>query len=119
MLLIILVTPLWADEQQIIVTSEVTTEVETRPSMTAELASIILPAAPKAIKLDYWQEFDLTFWQSLPFAFLWGHIFERQIKPSTAANWNAIGVFAVSISAWNAFMHARRVMDYERERQSH
>lgn len=107
-----------ADEQQGFFTPGTTAEVETRPSMTAEIASIVLPATPEVRKLDYWQEFDLTFWQSLPFAFLWGHIFERQIKPSTAANWNAIGVFAVSISAWNAFMQARRVMDYERERQT-
>lgn len=62
--------------------------------------------------LNYAQEVDIVFWQTLPFAALWGHFLERQLaglgNPGAAANWTAIMVFAVAVSATNAVMHANK-----------
>ncbi len=61
----------------------------------------------------FWQEADITFWQTLPFATLWGHFIERQFSaimfPGAAAHWNAIAAFATVVSAGNALIHAQRV----------
>ena len=63
----------------------------------------------------FWQEFDITFWQTLPFATLWGYFIDRQLSslilPGSAAHWQAILPFAAFVSAGNAFIHARKVMN--------
>lgn len=69
---------------------------------------------PSLAKTDFWQEADITFWQTLPFATLWGHLIERQFSalmfPGAAVHWNAVVAFATVVSAGNAIIHARRVV---------
>ncbi|MFC1510896.1 hypothetical protein ACFL5U_00715 [Candidatus Margulisiibacteriota bacterium] len=71
---------------------------------------------------NFMQEFDLTFWQTLPWAALWSHFAERQIKaqtnPGSSADWQVIFSVATVTSAANAFFHARHVMENERTGRS-
>ncbi|MBU0501670.1 MAG: hypothetical protein ABIH69_04020 [bacterium] len=83
------------------------------------LAATGLAATEEAVVVEkgpnFWQEFDVIFFQTLPFAGLWGHFLERQISgyvaPGVAANWNTIAAFAIIVSARNAFMHASKVIE--------
>lgn len=84
---------------------------------TAEVSSLTTSEA------NFYQEFDITFWQTLPFAALWGHFIDRQLSsfmfPGATAHWNAIAAFAAVVSAGNAFVHSRRVIENERTRDRH
>ena len=54
---------------------------------------------------DFWQEFDITFWQTAPFAVFWTYLVGSQLGPM---NWtNALGLAAL-ISAGNACLHAKK-----------
>ena len=59
------------------------------------------------------QQFDIVFWQTMPFATLWGYFIDRQLSnfmyPGSAAHWQVIIPFAVVVSAANAALHAQRV----------
>ena len=71
----------------------------------------------------FWQEFDITFWQTLPFASLMGYFVDRHLSsimfPAAAAHWQAILPFAIVISAGNAFIHAgKRVESGKRKAES-
>ena len=78
---------------------------------TVEVSSLITAETGKAI---FWQEVDITFWQTVPFATFWGYFLERQlsslISPGTAVHWEVILPFTVLISAGNAYLHAKREM---------
>ncbi len=50
-------------------------------------------------------EFDITFWQTLPFATLWSSLAAAQFG---AVNWAGVVGFSVGASAANALLHARR-----------
>jgi len=73
-----------------------------------------LAATEEVRSHDFWQEADITFWQTLPFATLWGFVIERQFSalmfPGSSAHWNAIISFAAVVSAGNAWLHAREVV---------
>lgn len=71
------------------------------------LAAPILAETAQAHKLNYWQEFDITFWQTLPFAAFWGYAINTQLAGGGAVNWNAILAAAAAVSAVNANLHAR------------
>ena len=62
---------------------------------------------------NFWQEIDIIFFQTLPFAAFWGHVLDQNICAnlaiSGAPHWNAIVGFAVVVSAVNAKMHAQKV----------
>jgi len=77
------------------------------------LLVVCLLAGP-SLALNQAQEFDITFWQTLPFAVFWGHLAERQISayllPGSATHWNAIGLFALVVSVGNALVHSSKVM---------
>ena len=68
---------------------------------------------------NFWQEFDITFWQTFPFATLIGYIGERQLSsimfPGSAVHWDAIIAFSTILSAGNAAMNAQKVMDSEKD----
>jgi hypothetical protein len=59
------------------------------------------------------QEFDIIFWQTLPFAALWGCLLERQVSLSLLGGgptrWGPVLTVAVLVSAGNAALHARKV----------
>lgn len=77
---------------------------------TVEVSSL---ATAEAANGKFQQEFDIVFWQTFPFAALWGHFLDRQLSsfmyPGSAAHWEVIVPFAIAVSATNAFLHARRV----------
>jgi len=50
-------------------------------------------------------EFDITFWQTLPFAALWSSLAAAQFG---AVNWTGVMAFSVGASAANALVHAKR-----------
>ncbi|MFC1637537.1 hypothetical protein ACFL1W_00805 [Candidatus Margulisiibacteriota bacterium] len=78
--------------------------------VTAEAVS--LPADTNVA--NFWQEADITFWQTLPFATLWCHFADRQAStymfPGSETHWEAVLVFATIISVSNALFHASEVM---------
>ena len=103
----ILLTPVMASTLEVnVVSNEVTTTSSLEPLNVGK----------------FWQEFDITFWQSLPFATLWGHLFERQaanyLYPGIAARWDVIMTFAVVTSVGNAWFHASSVSENERKRHN-
>jgi len=61
----------------------------------------------------FYQQADIVFWQTMPFATLWGYFIDRQLSnfmySGSAAHWQAIIPFAVAVSAVNAYLHARKV----------
>lgn len=72
---------------------------------------------------DYWQEFDMTFWQTLPFAIFWTHVldvqFSNYILKTTEPHWGVVSLLAVGLSALNASFNANQVMKNERTGYSH
>jgi hypothetical protein len=71
---------------------------------------------------NFWQEFDITFWQTLPFATLGMYFVETQMSnimfPGSEVHWNAIMLFSTIISAGNAFIQAGEVVNSERTGRS-
>jgi len=57
---------------------------------------------------NFWTQFDITFWQTVPFAAFWGYVASTQLSPG-AVNWSPILSFTLAASAVNAYFHARRV----------
>lgn len=64
--------------------------------------------AEGASKVSFWTQFDITFWQTFPFASFWGYAVSSQLLHG-AVNWSPILNFALAASAANAYFHARRV----------
>ena len=96
LILTFLITPLWA------VTDEVTTpEVIVLP----DLSHITVEVEP----VSYWQEVDIVFWQTLPFAILWTHFLERQLSSRSEANWDLIISSSTFLAFWNGVMQAQKV----------
>lgn len=73
---------------------------------TVETSSILTREAQKA---NFWQEFDITFWQTVPFAAFWGYVLCLQLAGGGAVNWDTVGKATLIISAINAGLHARKV----------
>ncbi len=80
----------------------------------AETMEVLSSVTLEARTLNFWQEADITFWQTLPFAALWGYFIDRQLSsfmyPGSEAHWRVILPFAVVVSAGNAMLHAREVI---------
>ena len=83
---------------------------------------IATPACASSQSDRFWQEFDITFWQTLPFASLMGYFVDRQLSSimfaGTPAHWQAIIPFTIAVSAGNAFIHAGKTVTNERKRDS-
>ncbi|MBI5399219.1 hypothetical protein HZB07_01190 [Candidatus Saganbacteria bacterium] len=64
-------------------------------------------------KANVWQEIDITFWQTMPFAIFWTHLAERQISnmivPGAATRWEIILPISAVIALGNAWVHNRRL----------
>ena len=60
------------------------------------------------------QETDIVFWQTLPFAALWGYFLDREVfvllSPGSPVNWTTIGVFAGVVSVANAVVYANKAV---------
>ncbi|MFH1541903.1 MAG: hypothetical protein ABIE84_02295 [bacterium] len=73
------------------------------------------PEAQPQPEHNFWQEFDITFWQGLPWITIWTHFAERQIQaqqnPGQPANWTVILSASTVLSAINAYQHSRRVAE--------
>jgi hypothetical protein len=61
-------------------------------------------------KINFWTEFDITFWQTLPFATFWGYVVASQLSPGVV-NWSPVMNFALAVSVGNAIIHARRAVN--------
>jgi hypothetical protein len=58
---------------------------------------------------SFWTEFDLAFWQTLPFATFWSYAVATQIAQGGALNWSPVMNAALLFSLGNAVIHARQV----------
>ena len=57
---------------------------------------------------NFLTEFDITFWQTLPFAALWSSFAAAQLAAGGPVNWSAVLSFSAAASAVNAFAHAKK-----------
>ncbi len=73
--------------------------------------------ATQEAQANYLQEFDITFWQTLPFAAFWANLIDRQLATTIglagAPHWTAILGAAALISAANAAFSAERAAKSE------
>lgn len=58
---------------------------------------------------NFLTEFDITFWQTLPFAALLSYFIDSQLSAGGAVDWGPIAYFSVGASAVNAVLHARKI----------
>jgi len=74
-------------------------------------------ATTEATGKNYWQEFDIVFWQTAPFAIFWGNLLDQQVAASLAISgfphWQMILGFAAVVSVTNAAYHAHRATTLE------
>jgi hypothetical protein len=107
---IIFVTPVLADFP--LVTGEVTGEATPSP----DTSRVTIEVEP----INYWQEVDIVFWQTLFFATIWTHQLERQLSKKPEADWTVAVSAAAVLSFANALVHARHVFEEnERTGNSH
>lgn len=59
--------------------------------------------------LSFWTQFDITFWQTMPFAVFWGYLIGSQLSRGGEVNMSPAINIALLVSAANAYVHARRV----------
>ncbi|MBN3033016.1 MAG: hypothetical protein JW873_02865 [Candidatus Saganbacteria bacterium] len=71
----------------------------------AEVASPL--TAEAGYQANFMTEFDITFWQTLPFAAFWSYLAAAQFSP--ASGWQIALPAAVAVSAVNAGLHARKM----------
>lgn len=75
----------------------------------AETIEVTSPASREVRQqANFLTEFDITFWQTLPFAALWSSFIASQLAAGGAVNWSQIGYFSAAISAVNAVVHAKK-----------
>jgi hypothetical protein len=73
------------------------------------LTSVSFAGTEEAATNNFLTEFDLTFWQTLPFAVFWAYLADRQLSPNGSSHWGLVVPFSVVFSAANAFFHAKKV----------
>jgi hypothetical protein len=74
----------------------------------------LVSAATVEATPNFWTEFDVTFWQTVPFAAFWGYVAASQLARGGAVDWAPIVSFTLAISAVNAALHARRLTNPSR-----
>ena len=75
----------------------------------ADTIEAVTPATQEVgTQANFLTEFDITFWQTLPFAALWTSFAASQLASGGAVNWNAVLYVSAAASAVNAFVHAKR-----------
>lgn len=88
-------------------------------AQTMESVSLI---TPEARTLNFIQEIDLTFWQTMPFGLMWGYFIDQQITSAfnlpDAPHWVPILSFSAVVSFLNAYRHSQKVMESEGKRNN-
>jgi hypothetical protein len=74
--------------------------------MALLIVTPVLAETAEAQKSNYWAEFDITFWQTLPFAAFWGYVAASELSAGGLVQWSHIAYFAAGASAVNAYLHA-------------
>ena len=78
---------------------------------SASLAQTLEAQSPP----NFWQEFDITFWQTFPFATLIGYFADQQISTlvssGSAPNWQIVLPISIAVSAANAYFQAGKVVN--------
>lgn len=59
---------------------------------------------------NFLTEFDITFWQTMPWACFWGYAIGTQINRGGSVDWNTILALSAGISAANGWMQAKKVV---------
>jgi hypothetical protein len=72
----------------------------------------------EAATANFWQEADIVFWQTMPFAAIWCGLLDSQLSASfalgAAPHWEAILAISAIVSAANGYFYARKVEQNER-----
>ena len=83
-------------------------------AQTMESVSMI---TPEVRTLNFMQEVDMTFWQTMPFGLMWGYFMDQQISSvfnwPDAPHWGPILSFSTMVSLLNAYQHSQKVMKSE------
>jgi hypothetical protein len=75
----------------------------------AETIEATAPASREAgLAANFLTEFDITFWQTMPFAALWSSFIAGQLTPGGAVNWGHVAYVSIAVSAVNAVLHAKK-----------
>lgn len=74
------------------------------------VANAAFASTQEAAASNFLTECDITFWQTLPFAALWGYFLDSQLSAGAALHWEIVVPVAIAISAGNAYFHARKVV---------
>jgi len=92
---------------------QITTETTSLlPQLTTEAVSFnvtfLSSAEVSGVKVkSFWTEFDITFWQTFPFAVFWSYLVAQQFSQGQQLNWLPVVNVAIVISAANAYFQAR------------
>ena len=73
---------------------------------TAEAPSLL---STEVHTMNYWQEFDITFWQTFPYAAFWGYAISTQMARGGEVNWSPVINITLAASLLNAALYAKRV----------
>jgi hypothetical protein len=69
------------------------------------------------------QETDITFWQTFPYATIWGYFIDAGTSNifslAGAPHWGPILGFSVGVAAVNAVLHTQKVMKHEGTGDNH
>jgi hypothetical protein len=80
--------------------------------LTPVLAETIEATAPASQEVrqqaNCLAEFDITFWQTLPFAGLWSYFIASQLAGGGAVNWGHIAYFSLAAATINAALQAKK-----------
>jgi hypothetical protein len=77
--------------------------------LLAETVAATSPASREAgPRANFLTEFDITFWQTLPFITMWSSFAASQLAAGGAVSWNNVLYFSAAASAVNAFVHAKK-----------
>lgn len=73
------------------------------------LGSLALATTEASSRLNFPAEFEITFWQTVPFAAFWTYAVATQLARGGMVDSNMILAVTAAISAGNAFVHANKV----------
>ena len=72
----------------------------------------------EAQKFNFYQETDITFFQTFPFIVFWGQILDQNLYPGQQTHWDVILGSATIISLANAMWYAKEKVDNEARQHS-
>jgi hypothetical protein len=60
-------------------------------------------------RANFWTEFDITFWQTIPWTAFWSYAAASQLARGGEVNWSPVINVALIAALGNAYLHARQV----------